>query len=402
MSDDVDVIAEALSTRAFTQAEEVALARVEHFVSHHDFVVQRRPRLALELLIAGVLAAVAVTLIIALTRHSPLTPSPAHHSPVPTPTPTATASPPTPSPTASSTVVASPPLAIFFTATSNESYQLQARTYSGALAGSLTIPYSDSGFEVAPDGSKVLDGVEIIAVNASPIARIDWTFATLPVWADDSQHLCGVTYDPSSGGHATLVEFDMSGTSRTVATLGPSGPNISWSVLACSPDADRVLVEGGPGAVIDLLRLSTGTVLASHSVHDDIGASVASHDGRIIAVNEPSGVAVRDTSTWALKARIVRWGAPEGYRLIGSAVTASWDGSRLLVDAGGASGACHPQWLVDWARNRNVLTSTSLVGPLGCSAVLPLTHSATFFVWTPVSGALYVVEDSGAVRKVGG
>ena len=400
MRDDVDVIAETLSTRAFTQAEEVALTRVEQFVSHHDFEVQRRPRLALELLIAGVVAAVAVTLIVALTRHSPLTQSPAHH----TPPPTATASPPTPSPTASSTVVAPPPLAIFFTATTNEAYQLQARTYSGAPAGSLTIPYSNSGFEVAPDGSKVLDGNEIIGVNARTIGRIAWTFATLPTWADDSEHLCGVTYDPSSGGHATLVEFDLSGASRTVATLGPSGPNISWGVLACSPAADRALVEGGPGpgAVIDLLRLSSGTILASHSVADESAPSVASHDGRFIAVNEPSGIAVRDTSTWALEARIVRWGSPEGYPLIGSAVKSSWDGSQLLVDAGGASGACHPQWLVDWARNRNILTSTSSVGPLGCSAVLPLTHSAAFFVWNSVSDALYLVEDSGTVRRVGG
>jgi hypothetical protein len=250
----------------------------------------------------------------------------------------------------------------------------------------------------------VLDGDEIIGVNARPIGRIAWTVATLPTWADDSQHLCGVTYDPSSGGHATLVEFDMSGTSRTVATLGPSGPYISWAVVACSPAADRALVEGGPGpgAVIDLVRLSTGTILASHVVSDEIRPSVASHDGGIIAVNESSGIAVRDASTWALEARIVRWGAPEGYQLIGSAVTASWDGSRILVDAGGASGACHPQWLIDWARNRNILTSTSSLGPLGCSTVLPLTHGATFFVSNPVSEALYLVADNGTVRKVGG
>jgi hypothetical protein len=310
---------------------------------------------------------------------------------------------PSPSPTATSTVVAHPPLGILFTATSDDSYQLEARTYSGALAGSLTIPYSDSGFEIAPDGSKVLDGSEIIGVDGRTLGRIAWTFATLPTWADDSQHLCGVTYDQSSGGRATLVELDVSGTSRTIATLGPSASHASWGVLACSPAADRALVEGGPGpgSVIDLVRLSTGTILASHAVRDEITAAVASHDGRIIAVNETSGIAVRDASTWTLESRIVRWGAPEGYPLIGSAVMASWDGSRLLVDAGGASGACHPQWLVDWARNRNILTSTSLP-PLGCSAVLPLTYGASFFVSTDVSGALYLVQDNGTVRKVGG
>jgi hypothetical protein len=95
MSDDDDVIAEILNTRPFTQTEEVALARVEQFVAHHDFATQRRPRLALEILLAGVVAAVAVTLIVALTRPSLPTPSPGHHTPVPTAT--ATATPPTPS-----------------------------------------------------------------------------------------------------------------------------------------------------------------------------------------------------------------------------------------------------------------------------------------------------------------
>jgi hypothetical protein len=360
---------------------------------------------------AVIVAALAAASLAACAPSSThLSPSGSEGAPLPTPSVTSpiTSAPttvaPSPSPTASSTVVALPPLAIFFAATSNESYQLEARTYSGAPAGSLTIPYSDAGFEVAPDGSKVLDGNDIIGVNGRTIGRIAWTFPTLPTWEGDSQHLCGVTYDPSSGGHDALVEFDMSGTSRSVATLGPSGLNVSWGVLACSPTADRAVVEGGSGSggVIDVLRLSTGTILASHSVGDETSTSVASHDGRIIAVNEPSGIAVRDASTWALEALIVRWGRPAGYPLIGSAVKASWDGSRLLVDAGGASGACHPQWLVDWARNRDILTSTSLA-PLGCSAVLPLTHGASFFVSTnPMPGALYLVADNGMVRKVGG
>lgn len=96
MSDDADVIPEALSTRPFTRSDEVAPARVKQFVSQLDLAAQRRPRFALGLLLTGVVAAVAVTLIVALTRHPLPTPSPAHHTPVPTAT--ATASPPTPSP----------------------------------------------------------------------------------------------------------------------------------------------------------------------------------------------------------------------------------------------------------------------------------------------------------------
>jgi hypothetical protein len=98
MSDDVDVLTETLNSRLLTLTEDAALARVEQFVWHHDFATQRRPRLALELLLAGLVAAVAVTLIVALTRHALPTPSQAHHTPVPVAT--ATASPSTPSPSA--------------------------------------------------------------------------------------------------------------------------------------------------------------------------------------------------------------------------------------------------------------------------------------------------------------
>jgi len=100
MSEDVDVIAEMLTTRPLTQSEEATLARVEQFVARRDFTAQRRPRLALELLLAGVVAAVAITFIVALSRHSLPLPSPAHHTPVPTAAATASATPTTPSPSA--------------------------------------------------------------------------------------------------------------------------------------------------------------------------------------------------------------------------------------------------------------------------------------------------------------
>ncbi|MFZ0129066.1 MAG: hypothetical protein WB808_08865 [Candidatus Dormiibacterota bacterium] len=94
MSDDFDVMLGTLNSRPLTPAEEGALARVELFVSRHDFATPRHPRLALELLVAGVVAAVAITLIVALTHHSVPTPAPAGHTPVPIAS--ATASPPAP------------------------------------------------------------------------------------------------------------------------------------------------------------------------------------------------------------------------------------------------------------------------------------------------------------------
>src|SRR5450432_272855 len=97
MSDDFDPIADRLGHRPFSPEEEDALWRVERFVSHHRFAERQRPRFAIEVLMAGVVAAVVVTLVVALTRPSFAPPSPAHH----TPPPTATVGEPTLSPSPS-------------------------------------------------------------------------------------------------------------------------------------------------------------------------------------------------------------------------------------------------------------------------------------------------------------
>jgi hypothetical protein len=404
MNDDDGAIAEALNARPLTVGEGEALARVEHFVSRHDFVAQRRPRLAAELLVAGVFAAAIVSVILAVTRHAPTSPSPVR-PPQPAVSSRAT---PTPSalPVITSTVVGSPPLILYWVGTTVQSYQFEARTYAGRSAGSLVIPTSGDGFEIAPNGARVLDGKQIINVQGSVTGSIAWTSPNLPMWADDSAHLCGATYNP--GGQATLVEFDMSGNARTVTVLGPSSSQTSWFVLACSPSADRaVVVEQGNNpvvATIEVIRLSTGAHLGSHVVTDAL-SEVVSHDGRIVAVSESSGIAIRDVATWQLRARIVRWGSQAGLPLIGSATMMSWDGSRILIDGGGASGADHPMWFVDWAHDRNVLTSGSSPGPLlsGPGDVVPLIQGSSFFIRTgPTGDTLYLLRDNGSLQKIAG
>lgn len=310
-------------------------------------------------------------------------------------------------PMASSTVVAPPPLVFYDSLEGSKgTVQLLARTYAGQPVGSLTLPYTDLGYEIAPDGSKVLDGEQIVRADGSMAGSISWTFPTPPTWADDSVHLCGTTYKPSSGGLSTLVELDQSGTSRNVTTLGRSASNSSWRVIACSPSADRALVvdQGEPVETITVIRLSTGVHLAEHVVNDPSwGAPVASHDGATIAVNESSGIAVRDVSTWALKARIVRWGWQAGGPLIGTTVTMSWDGSRIYVDGGGASGGQHPVWFVDWSHDRDVLTSASapaiFIG--GGGAIIPLTKGSSFFiVELSGGGEIYILHDNGTLQHV--
>jgi hypothetical protein len=405
--DDMDErIRDALSERPLTTRDEDALGQVRHFLSARQFAEPLRPRLAMELLVAGVLAAAALTVVIALERPTAHTPTPAGPTQPLATASTGPSAPPsaTATPAVVSTVTARPPLVLYYAPpSSGDVIQLYARTYAGKLAGTLVIPYFDMGYDVAPDGSKVLDGNEIISVNGSTIGHITWPYPTLPVWADDSAHLCGLTYQP--GGQTKLVIFDKSGVSRTVAAIGPSTVSTAWTVIACSPGADRAVVAGG-GATdesIVTVRLSTGARVSTHTFASNAswGLPIASHDGRIIAVNEASGISIRDGATWALRARVVRWGSQAGYPLIGAAVLISWDGSRILVDGGGASGAEHPMWLVDWATDRNVLSTVSspaiFAGTVG--AIVPLTEGSSFLIPSG-DGNTYLLHDDGKLAQV--
>jgi hypothetical protein len=368
-------------------------------------------RLAAELLLAGVLAAATVTIILALTPRAGQLPGPAGPTQPVAPSPARPS--PTGSPTAISSISAALPLVLYYTGTSADgSVLLSGRTYSGRPAGTLTIPPSDSGYDIAPDGSKVLDGNQIISVRGGAVATIAWTFATLPIWADDSAHLCGATpvAAPDNLVVPTVLEFDMAGHARTVAALGAiplSGS--AWQMLACSPSADRAVVaeETGSTTSILVLRLSSGALLARHSVSDGAwGGPVAAHDGGIVAISESSGVAVRDSTTWALRARIVRWGSQGGQPLIGAAVKISWDGSRVIIDGGGAGGAIHPLWMVDWATNADVTTNT---GPhavvTGIGDAVPLTSGSLYLLppGDPTSAdpaPAYLVNKQGELQRL--
>ena len=127
-------------------------------------------------------------------------------------------------------------------------------------------------------------------------------------------------------------------------------------------------------------------------------------------LNEPSGITIRNPLTWALLGHVVRWGSQEGYPLIGAALNISWDGSRIIVDGGGAGGGFHPEWMVDWATDRTLLTNTGTgrqaIGVTGFDDAIPLTTSTGFFL-SPGSvsddlGAPYLLEANGVLKKLPG
>ena len=68
MNEDDDLIARTLTERPLSAEDEAAISRVQSAAAHHDFAAQRHSGLAIEFLLAGVVAVVVVTFILAVTR----------------------------------------------------------------------------------------------------------------------------------------------------------------------------------------------------------------------------------------------------------------------------------------------------------------------------------------------
>jgi hypothetical protein len=309
-----------------------------------------------------------------------------------------------------STVKAPPPLIVTYdmsekiTATSPARYI--ARNYQGQVVGSITIDQAAqaAGVLVSPDGSKLLIGDLVFSISGHELANLySATYPNAlvqPIWADDSDHLCGIASGNSTGEvRGALLEFSADGGFRTVAQLGPlSGTGGGWSVLACSPTSDRAVVWQQHGSLSQILvmRLSTGQLLATY----DGGAAgegpgAATHNGSFVAINGSRGVTILNTATGRQVATVSRWGNTMGYPAIGEALAFSWDGSRLLLQSDIAQGG--PRWIVAWSTNTNLVTSQSM----SLANVVPLVGGATMFIQDPTSPyTAYLLENSGSLIQV--
>ena len=320
----------------------------------------------------------------------------------------------TPPPTAqvTSTVTAPGPLIVTYdpsqqmTLTSPVRYV--ARNYQGQLVGTLTVDQAAeaNGVLPSPDGSKLLVGSRLVFdVYGHQLSDLytaaDASALVQPIWADNSEHLCGITYNNDAEVvTGALLEFSASGGYRTVADLGPlAGSDSAWLALACSPSSDRAIVWQSNDSQSEYLviRLSTGQVVATYpGSTSDQGPGAASHDGSLVAIDGTDGITILDTVTGQELGSVVRWGESEGYQLIGEALAFSWDGSRLLVESDIAQGG--PRWIVAWADDTDLVTDQTLIS-LG--DVIPLTSGATMFIQETGSpyGA-YFLENDGTLQTL--
>jgi hypothetical protein len=388
--------------------------------------------LLLEVVLAGVLAAAVVAVVFALPRHAAQAPKTSRPT-LPISTSEATPSPKSQAtvPEVVSTIRVGPPLIIAFPGGSSSA--LVAWDAAGNRVGTLEVSAAgtDNGCAISPDGSKIFTGDgKIFSIAGSQLSDVSSLniggpgeagctqpgiagayFLGGPIWADDSDHVCGFVGTPQQPYEGTqLLEIGVDGRSRTVANIPGGG-----QLLACSTDADRVVVvqpasdsPSNDDSIILVMRLSSGAIERRISVVG--GATTATHDGRLVAVSGPTGITVYSAVTGREVAHIVRHGdegSTGGVPDLGSADLFSWDGSRLLVVADAANGAFHPAWIVSLASGANVLTDVASAGSPYLNfydgSVVPLVDGNVFFLRSRDLGAsnggsVYFLNEAGNLK----
>jgi hypothetical protein len=323
---------------------------------------RRRPRQAWAAAAAAVLAiAVVATLVLGarqiVGRTAPANPPSGHPTGAPatpaTPTPA-----PAPTPLHVDRALAVPdsqPVMAFVDP--DDPAQVDAIPWSGGPAGRTGVHLPDRAaiWLPSPDGSRFLVGLtapEVRDRSGAITGALPRSDKGLPVWADDSRHLC-LTAGPAGAtvGPATLELVQPGQPAHSVAQLGRvSGQSQSGlTVRACSMAADvAVVTQDGPiGNAVELwaVRLSSGAVLFHETPPSGAQGTtmvVASRDGQLIAEmattccpTAVSSTTVRRTSDGAVVGRLDgRW--VSGF---------SWDGQLVVTSDRNSGGTAQ---IVRW------------------------------------------------------
>jgi hypothetical protein len=254
---------------------------------------------------------------------------------------------------------AGPPGDLIYVQDLNVSRMLEM-DWSGKVHGSV----SAQGFSSpSPDGSRFLRATDHLTVEdwrGTSLGQLDAALTSygLSTWADDGQHICGITFPPSSGpdmGTGSLWIAAPGEKARVVG--GPVGkPGADPAVVACSIKNNRAIVAGGitahwpPGATsylitgdVEVVNLSTGAIEYAHQyLLGNLGSQqeTGTRGEWVLVVASPDARYVAESGVFNGKT-IIRE-VPTGRELAsfpGRAAGFSWDGSRVAasIDAGGTT-----------------------------------------------------------------
>jgi hypothetical protein len=176
--------------------------------------------------------------------------------------------------------------------------------WTGQPRGTLKLDPAIGSVGMAPDGQSFAVGFgakggtgEILDRLGQPVTGMGGAIpgSALPIWADDSQHTCGIAFDPPTLT-STLVTLAPGQAVKSVVVLGQDQqlPN-SFRIASCSFRNDEALVVRNvnpwPSELL-AVKLSTGKVtsLATYATPELLSDVVASKDSTLIAENSSQSV----------------------------------------------------------------------------------------------------------------
>lgn len=240
--------------------------------------------------------------------------------------------------------------------------------WSGKVHGSV----SAQGFSSpSPDGSKYLRTTDHLTVQdwrGHSLGQLDAdpTSIGLSTWADDGQHLCGITFPPNNGPDSGAGSLWIGAPGVRSRTVGPVGqPGSDPAVAACSINNNRAIVAGGltghwpPGGTsylitseIQVVNLATGAIEYEHQYPlGNLGGQLIGAGPRgdwVLVLVSPDGRYLAESGVFNGKTTIRE--VPTGNELAsfpGRAAGFSWDGSRVAasVDVGGTTESRVVTWM---------------------------------------------------------
>ena len=243
--------------------------------------------------------------------------------------------------------------------------------WSGKVHGSV----SAQGFSSpSPDGSRFFRATDHLTIEdwrGKSLGQLDADLTSygLSTWADDGQHVCGITFPPNSGpdtGTGSLWIAAPGEKARVVG--GPVGkPGSDPAVVACSIKNNRAIVAGGltghwpPGATsylitgdVEVVNLSTGAIEYAHQYPlGNLGSQQepGTRGEWVIVGASPDGRYLAESGVFNDKTTIRE--VPTGKELAsfpGRVCGFSWDGSRVAVSV--SVGGVTESHVITWADQR--------------------------------------------------
>ena len=172
--------------------------------------------------------------------------------------------------------------------------------WSAKPRGTVKLDPAIAGVGMAPDGQSFAVGFgakggtgEILDRLGRPIQGVGGAIPgnALPMWADDNQHMCGVTLDQQSFVWTLITLFPGEAVKPVLVIARDTGVGQSGIRLAsCSFRNDQAIVVRTTIAwpsELWVIRLSTGKVLSHHtySTSGDLANVVGSADAVLLAEN---------------------------------------------------------------------------------------------------------------------